>query len=39
MLEQALSKFEGKSLIKDKFDNYIGGKWVAPVKGQYFDNI
>ena len=39
MLEQAMSKFSGKSLIKDKFDNFIGGKWVAPVKGQYFDNI
>ncbi len=25
--------------FKDKYDNYIGGKWVAPVKGQYFDNV
>jgi aldehyde dehydrogenase len=39
MLEQALSKFEGKSLIQAKYDNFIGGRWVAPVKGQYFDNI
>ncbi|MGX7926537.1 aldehyde dehydrogenase [Tsuneonella sp. HG094] len=39
MLEQAMSKFSGQSLIKDKFDNFIGGRWVAPVKGQYFDNI
>jgi aldehyde dehydrogenase len=39
MLEQALSNFEGKSLIKGKYDNFIGGQWVAPVKGQYFDNI
>ncbi len=39
MLEQALSTFEGKSLIKGKYDNFIGGRWVAPVKGQYFDNI
>ncbi|HWU35092.1 MAG TPA: aldehyde dehydrogenase [Methylovorus sp.] len=22
-----------------KYDNYIGGKWVAPVDGEYFDNI
>ena len=22
-----------------RYDNYIGGKWVPPVKGQYFDNI
>ncbi len=39
MLEQALSKFEGKALIKGKYENFIGGQWVAPVKGQYFDNI
>jgi aldehyde dehydrogenase len=25
--------------VKTKYDNYIGGKWVAPVDGQYFDNI
>jgi aldehyde dehydrogenase len=24
--------------FKDHYDNFIGGKWVAPVKGQYFDN-
>ncbi|MGY1489794.1 aldehyde dehydrogenase [Methylobacillus pratensis] len=24
---------------KNKYDNYIGGKWVAPVDGEYFDNI
>ena len=25
--------------FKERYDNYIGGKWVPPVKGQYFDNI
>jgi aldehyde dehydrogenase len=25
--------------IRPQYDNYIGGKWVAPVKGRYFDNI
>ena len=25
--------------FKSKYENYIGGEWVAPVKGQYFDNI
>ena len=25
--------------FKDHYDNYIGGKWVAPVKGVYFDNV
>jgi len=39
MLHEALSKFASKSLIRDKFDNFIGGQWVAPVRGQYFDNI
>ena len=29
----------GKSLsVKTRYDNFIGGKWVAPKKGQYFDN-
>ncbi len=25
--------------FKAKYDNYIGGKWVPPVDGEYFDNI
>ncbi len=25
--------------FKAKYDNYIGGKWVAPADGQYFDNV
>ncbi len=25
--------------VNTKYDNYIGGKWVAPVDGQYFDDI
>ena len=25
--------------FKDRYDNFIGGKWVAPVSGKYFDNI
>ena len=24
---------------KSRYENYIGGEWVAPVKGQYFENI
>jgi aldehyde dehydrogenase len=24
--------------FKEKYENFIGGKWVAPVKGQYFEN-
>ena len=25
--------------FKERYDNYIGGEWVAPVKGRYFDNV
>ncbi len=25
--------------FKKKYDNFIGGKWVAPVKGEYFDVV
>ncbi|MFE0503036.1 acetaldehyde dehydrogenase ExaC [Peribacillus butanolivorans] len=24
--------------FKEKYDNFIGGKWVTPVNGQYFEN-
>lgn len=27
------------SPFKDRYDNFIGGRFVAPVKGNYFDNI
>ena len=25
--------------FKSKYDNFIGGKWVPPVAGNYFDNV
>ena len=25
--------------FKSQYENFIGGKWVPPVKGQYFDDI
>lgn len=25
--------------FKAQYDNFIGGQWVAPIKGNYFDNI
>lgn len=28
-----------KVTFKKRYDNFIGGKWVAPVNGQYFENI
>ncbi|NJD30758.1 MAG: aldehyde dehydrogenase family protein [Gammaproteobacteria bacterium] len=27
-----------KVTFKSRYDNFIGGKWVPPVRGQYFDN-
>ncbi|MCM3077650.1 aldehyde dehydrogenase [Brevibacillus invocatus] len=28
-----------KVTFKNRYDNYIGGKWVPPVKGEYFENV
>src|SRR4051794_13273248 len=28
-----------KVTFKDRYENWIGGEWVAPVKGRYFENI
>ena len=28
-----------KVQFKARYDNFIGGKWTPPVKGQYFDNV
>ena len=25
--------------FRNRYDNFIGGQWVPPVKGQYFDNV
>ncbi len=30
---------DAKVQYKSKYDNFIGGQWVAPVKGEYFDVI
>ena len=39
MQHVAMDKLQGRLVIKPRYDNFIGGKWVAPVKGQYFDNL
>lgn len=38
MLQQAIEQLKSSITIRPKYENYIGGEWVAPVKGQYFDN-
>ena len=34
-----ISKLGVANPFKPRYDNYIGGKFVAPVKGEYFGNI
>ncbi len=39
MIEKALSEIAGQIAIRPQYDNFIAGKWVPPVRGQYFDNL
>lgn len=39
MFEKDFSTLGVKNPFRQKYDNFIGGTWVAPVEGQYFDNI
>jgi hypothetical protein len=34
-----LKTIERKIPLRGRYENFIGGKWVAPTKGAYFDNI
>lgn len=34
-----MSKITERPKFQEKYDNFIGGKFVSPVKGEYFDNI
>lgn len=38
MLYAAPGTAGAKMAFQAKYDNFINGKWTAPVKGQYFDN-
>jgi len=38
MYIQALQRISEKLPFRERYDNFIGGKWVAPVEGRYFDN-
>ena len=35
---EATSKIAPRPMFKTQYENYIGGKWVPPVGGEYFDN-
>ena len=39
MQHVSMEKLQGRLVIKPRYDNFIGGKWLAPMKGQYFENI
>jgi aldehyde dehydrogenase len=39
MLHQVIETLNARVALRARYDNFIGGKWVAPVDGQYFDNI
>ncbi|SCK05233.1 aldehyde dehydrogenase [Vogesella sp. LIG4] len=39
MLQQTLSTIQNTIPLRSQYDNFIGGKWVAPVRGQYFTNL
>jgi aldehyde dehydrogenase len=34
-----LRRIERRIPLRARYDNFIGGKWVAPAKGAYFDNV
>jgi len=38
MIEKTLAELGQQVRIRPRYDNYIGGQWVAPVDGQYFVN-
>ena len=38
MLHQTLDQINASMALRARYDNFIGGKWVAPVRGQYFTN-
>ena len=37
-LEQAVDKLQASVGLRSRYDNFIGGDWVPPVKGEYFSN-
>ncbi len=38
MYQAAIDKIAARGLIREKYENFIGGKFVDPVEGRYFDN-
>ena len=39
MLHQVIETLNARVALRPRYENFIGGEWVAPVDGKYFDNI
>lgn len=39
MLHQVIETLNSQVALRPRYENFIGGKWVEPVDGRYFDNI
>ncbi len=39
MLHQVIETLNSQVALRSRYDNFIGGDWVAPTDGRYFDNI
>ena len=39
MVDKILSEVAKEIAIRNHYDNWIGGKWVPPVRGQQFENV
>jgi len=39
MLSKAIEDLKKQIAIRPRYDDCIRGKWVAPVRGRYFNNV
>jgi aldehyde dehydrogenase len=39
MLHEVIETLKARVALRSRYDNFIGGQWVPPVEGAYFDNI
>ena len=39
MLHQVIETLNSRVALRPRYENFIGGTWVPPVDGGYFDNI
>src|SRR3954469_24646102 len=39
LVQDVIDKLSQKLTVRSRYDNFIGGSWVPPTKGQYFINV